>query len=103
MYDYDRRPQKRSFNLQIHAGVGMPLGQLTKLFVDGEQLGLLTSLEMRVTASNRDQFLRIGVLEDFTPEAWARCSADLQRNARKVIAKLREFPVIEVVCPEFIT
>ncbi len=41
MYDYDRRHS--TLDLKITAGQGAPLGQLTKLFVDGHQLGLISS------------------------------------------------------------
>ena len=99
MYDYDRRA---TFNLQVQAGQAAPLGQLTKVFVDGKQLGLISSLEMKVTASNRDQYVRIGVLEGFPDHAWAKTPEDTRRTAREVVAQLRRFPYVEVVCPEFL-
>jgi len=99
MHDYDRTP---TFDLKITAGASMPLGQLTKLFVDGEQLGLISSIEMKVTADNRDQYMRIGVLEGLSAEGWAASSENVKKTARTVIAKLQRFPLVRVVCPDYL-
>lgn len=107
MYDYDRRASKFDFTLSVsqkQAAVGLTaLSPLAKLFVDGQQLGLISSIEVKITsASALPQRFRVGVLEGMRQEAFDASSERVRRTARTVVAELRRFPVIEVVCPEYL-
>ena len=105
MYDYDRRP---TFDLTLHMGYdtvngsGVALLPKTKLFVAGRQLGLISSVELKVGMASLAPRLRVGVLEGFSKEAWSKGSDRLRQAAVQVVSELRQFPWVDVVCPEYI-
>lgn len=106
MYDYDRRASTFDFNIHLAQKLGVTaavaLSSASKAFVDGRQLGLISSIEVRVTAKEVLPQVRIGVVEGLSREVFERLSPPLQKTARQVVADLRRFPTVEVVCPQFL-
>lgn len=108
MYDYDRRASSFEFNINLVqkfgvAGAAMALGSLSKVFVDGQQLGLISSIEVSVTANDSiPQRVKVGVLEGLSRDAFDRSAPTIRETARRVVADLRRFPTIEVVCPGYL-
>ncbi len=84
------------------AGAATALSSVSKAFVDGQQLGLISSIEVRVTAKELLPQVRVGVLEGLSRDGFARSSAAIQKSARQVVADLRRFPTVEVVCPVYL-
>jgi hypothetical protein len=107
MYDYDRRASSFEFNVRLSQklgveGAAMALSSVSKAFVDGQQLGLISSIEVRVMAKESLPQVRVGVLEGLSRDGFSRSSASIQKSARRVVADLRRFPTVEVVCPDYL-
>ncbi len=104
MYDYDRRIAKTStpkFDLRLSSGL-VPHKHLMRVFVDDDQLGLLSSVQVKVSSYNSLMEIRVGLLEGLSREAWDASSPQVQETARRTAAKLRSFPTIILSCPEYI-
>lgn len=106
MYDYDPCTSSFEFTLrmaQSRDGKGaVHLTPISKIVVDGQQLGLISSIELRASAQSNLPKLRVGVLEGLMQEGFERSSAELKKSAREVVAQLRRFPLVELVTPEYL-
>ncbi len=74
----------------------------TKLFVDGEQIGLISSIELKVVMSDVFPRLSIGVLEGLSQESWESLDPGIRECTKSNVEKLRRFPNVTVVCPEYL-
>jgi len=105
-YDYDRRlaavsiVKKGMFDIRLATGA-LPT-HLLRVFVDDEQIGLLTSFQLKSSALHSLMEIRIGLLEGFSREAWEGCSPGLKESARKAAARLRSVPTVILSCPDYL-
>lgn len=72
---------------------------LSKVFVNGRQIGLISSLEIKVKADEVFPQIIVRLGEGFTREMADGCSDDLRNAARKYIAELRRFPFVQIESP----
>lgn len=107
-YDYDRSvkvatpsPRDGKFDIRLSSGV-LPTQHLLRVFIDDDQLGLLSSCQIKASMHQSLMEIRIGLLEGLSREAWEGCSPGLKESARKTAARLRSFPTVVLSCPEFI-
>jgi hypothetical protein len=90
-------------SVQLHESPMNRLTPLTKLFVDGEQLGLISSIELKASSGDFLPAVRIGILEDISEAAYKGVSQGIKDSVKSTVQKLRRFPNVTVVCPEYLT
>ena len=106
-YDYDRS-RRAGLDFNVHLGLqpmpdGIPvLSSMSKVFVDGAPLGMITALECKVSASSFVPEFKIAVLGGYRREAFEQFSPFVKKSARETVAKLSCIPGVEVVCPDFL-
>lgn len=72
---------------------------LPRVLINGKQVGLISSLEIKLNANEAFPQVIVRIGEDLTKEMASQCSVDLKTAARKYIDELRRFPFIQVESP----
>lgn len=88
--DYKTTPREGDFPL---------VNVLTKLFVNGKQIGLISSFEIKVRTDEVFPQIVVRIGEGFTKETADGCSDDLKNAAQRYIAELRRFPFVHIESP----
>lgn len=76
-------------------------GVTAKIMVDDEQIGLISSLDLSLTSESIIPRMRVTFLEGMSVDGLGACSEDIRKNVAAWAKKLRAFPFIEVVVPDF--
>lgn len=101
----ETEPEKASFTLSLDYTTATREGDLplvnilSKVFVNGKQIGLISSLDIQVRADEVFPKIVVRIGEGVTKEMVPGCSADLKAAAQRYIAELRRFPFIQVESP----
>ncbi len=106
MYNYDRR-KILPFDLSFRVGVSNegPLRLLQSKFVasvDGVQVGLLDTIEVKANTSTFLPEVKISLFQRISAQDWEKASPELKKAARETVSKLRRCPNVMLVCPEYL-
>ncbi len=104
--DTDRISHKLTFEIEVvphtnvEAGV-FPYRIVSRVFVDGKQLGCVTWASVHMAADKSIPEATIAFLDGISPEVWPQCSEQTRASVQAHMAKLREFfPFVTATSPD---
>lgn len=74
-----------------------------KALVNGTQVGLISSIEVKQGMLTPIPEVRVSVLQGLSHEQFKQYSDSVKKSARQTVEELRRFPNVTVVCPEYLT
>lgn len=85
----------------MRSDAGRLSGVTTKVLVDGEQVGFISTLDLHLTSESIIPKMRVAFLEGMSGDGLAECSEDIRRTVGAWTEKLQQLPFVEIVAPDF--